>query len=172
MLGSLILDTVTRGAFTTVWIFSIYLLFAGHNAPGGGFVGGLTAGAAIVLRYAGRGVPGLRGILPGWLRFELVLGVGLLVAGTTAFVPLFGGEALLTMHHYEWHVPLVGDVKLGTALFFDMGVYLIVVGLVLGALEMLGKESGTGQSGVLDPGAPVETASEAPSQGFPLGGGS
>ncbi len=146
MPGSLILNTVTRAAFPTVWVFAIYLLFAGHNAPGGGFVGGLVAGAALVLRYAGRGVQGLRDVVPAWLRFELLLGVGLLSAALTAIVPLFAGEPLLTIHHVKFNVPLVGEVKLGTALFFDTGVALIVIGLVLGALEMLGREPGADAS--------------------------
>lgn len=138
MIGSLILNTVTRAAFPTVLVFSVYLLFAGHNAPGGGFVGGLVAGAALVLRYAGRGVEGLRPVLPEWLRFELLLGGGLLLAAATVMAPLLFGEAIFTIHHYEWHVPLLGTVKLGTSLFFDTGVWFIVAGLVLGILEMLG----------------------------------
>lgn len=138
MIGSLILNTVTRAAFPTVLVFSVYLLFAGHNSPGGGFIGGLVAGSALVLRYAGRGVEGLRPVLPDWLRFELLLGAGLLVAATTVMLPLLAGEAIFTIHHYELAVPLIGKVKIGTALFFDTGVWLIVAGLVLGILEMLG----------------------------------
>ena len=143
MLGSLILNTVTRAAFPTVFVFSVYLLFTGHNAPGGGFVGGLVAGAALVLRYAGRGIPGLRAALPEWLRFELFLGLGLTVAAATVIVPLFLGEPLMTHHHWHWHVGVLGEVKLATPLFFDTGVYLIVVGLVLGALDMLGRDPST-----------------------------
>lgn len=170
MLGSLILDTVTRAAFSTVWVFSVYLLFAGHNAPGGGFVGGLTAGAALVLRYAGQGVPGIRTVMPDWLRFEVVLGVGLLTAATTALVPVFADEALLTIHHYHWTVPLVGEVKLGTSLFFDTGVFLIVLGLVLGAIEMLGQESGTGQSDEIDADQAPKPAPSASPDGSVTGG--
>jgi multicomponent Na+:H+ antiporter subunit A len=171
MIDSLILNTVTRAAFPTVCVFSVYLLFAGHNAPGGGFVGGLVAGAALVLRYAGRGVPGVRAVLPEWLRFELLLGLGLLLASLTAIVPLLSGEALLTHHHYEWEVPIVGHVALGTALFFDTGVYLVVVGLVLGALEMLGTEPGTDDSGARDPrDAPEPAPTPAPDGPVMIGG--
>ena len=142
MLGSLILNTVARAVFPTVLVFSVYLLFVGHNSPGGGFVGGLVAGAGLVLRYAARGLPGLRTVLPGWMRFELLLGFGLLCAAATAIVPLGLSEPLLTIHHLEFDVPLIGPIKLGTSLFFDTGVYLIVVGLALAALEMLGREPG------------------------------
>ena len=171
MVGSLILDTVTRAAFPTVWVFSVYLLFAGHNAPGGGFVGGLVAGAALVLRYAAQGVPGLRLILPSWIRFELLLALGLLLAGLTAVIPLLSGEALLTHHHYEWEIPLVGHVALGTALFFDTGVYFIVVGLVLAAVEMLGGEPGAAPSGALHPQeAPAPAPTPVPGGPVPTGG--
>ena len=171
MLGSLILNTVTRAAFPTVLVFSVYLLFAGHNAPGGGFVGGLVAGAALVLRYAGRGVPGLRVVLPQWLRFELLLGGGLLAAALTALIPVLLGEPLLTIHHLEWEVPLIGQVKLGTSLFFDTGVYLIVVGLVLGALEMLGREPGSGGTRMRSYAGTPEPAPAAPPQGTADSGG-
>lgn len=160
MIGSLILNTVTRAAFPTVLVFSVYLLFAGHNAPGGGFVGGLVAGSALVLRYAGRGVEGLRPVLPEWLRFELLLGSGLLLAAVTVLTPLAFGEAIFTIHHYEWDVPLLGTVKLGTSLFFDTGVWLIVAGLVLGILEMLGGQpdaphaAGADRDGVQHTGRP------------------
>lgn len=161
MIGSLILNTVTRAAFPTVLVFSVYLLFAGHNAPGGGFIGGLVAGAALVLRYAGRGVEGLRPVLPDWLRFELLLGGGLLLAAVTVITPLFFGEAIFTIHHYHWEVPLLGEINLGTSLFFDTGVWLIVVGLVLGILEMLG-----GQPDRLAPGV---TRDDVPRSGASTG---
>jgi multisubunit Na+/H+ antiporter MnhB subunit len=150
MLGSLILNTVTRAAFPTVFVFSVYLLFTGHNAPGGGFVGGLVAGAALVLRYAGRGIPGLRAVLPRWLRFELLLGAGLVLAAATVLAPLLLGEPLMTHHHWHWELGPLGEVKLATPLFFDTGVYLIVVGLVLGSLDMLGRDPGD-HKGELEP---------------------
>lgn len=150
MIGSLILNTVTRAAFPTVLVFSVYLLFAGHNAPGGGFVGGLVAGAALVLRYAGRGVEGLRPVLPEWLRFELLLGSGLLIAAVTVLTPLAFGEAIFTIHHFHYEVPLIGEVKVGTSLFFDTGVWLIVAGLVLGILEMLGGQPDLPAVGIAD----------------------
>lgn len=150
MVGSVILDTVTRAAFPTVWVFSLYLLFAGHNAPGGGFVGGLVAGVALVLRYAGRGLPGIHGVVPSWLRFEQLLGVGLLLAAGTAVLPLVLGDPSLTHYHDKPEVGVLGAVPLGTTLVFDTGVYLIVLGLVLGALEMLGRDP-AGHPGPLPP---------------------
>ena len=136
MRRSLILDTVTRGAFPLVLTFSLYLLFVGHNAPGGGFVGGLTAGTAFVLVYIGGGIERLRGAV--LVRHETLLGAGLTLATVTGMASLVLGEPFLSSAILTWHPPLLGEVKLVTVLFFDMGVYLIVVGLVLGLLTILG----------------------------------
>jgi multicomponent Na+:H+ antiporter subunit A len=133
---SLILDTVTRGTFPAIIVFSLYLLFVGHNAPGGGFVGGLTAGIGLVLLYAGGGMDRLREVAT--VRYETLLGCGLLLASSTGLVSLVLGEPFQSSAILRARPPLLGEVKLVTVLFFDIGVYLIVVGLVLGLLTILG----------------------------------
>jgi multicomponent Na+:H+ antiporter subunit A len=138
MPASLILDTVTRAVFHTIWVLSLYLLFAGHNAPGGGFVGGLVGGAALVLRYAGAGSDGVRQAVR--LRPEALLGGGLLLAGATGLAPWLAGREFLSSASLDIAVPIVGEVHATSALPFDIGVYLVVVGLVLGALVTLGAE--------------------------------
>lgn len=136
MAPSLILDTVTRAAFPVVLAFSLYLLFVGHNAPGGGFVGGLTAGIALVLLYAGGGLDRLSAVVT--VGYVPLLGGGLLLAGCTGMASLLAGEPFLTSAIVEFTVPLYGTVKLVTVLLFDIGVYLIVLGLVLALLTVLG----------------------------------
>jgi multicomponent Na+:H+ antiporter subunit A len=133
---SLILDTVTRGAFPPVMVFSLYLLFVGHNAPGGGFVGGLTAGIALVLLFAGGGMERVRELAE--VRYETLLGLGLLLASSTGLASLVLGEPFQSSAILRSQAPLLGEIKLVTVLFFDIGVYLIVVGLVLGLLTILG----------------------------------
>jgi multicomponent Na+:H+ antiporter subunit A len=135
---SVILEVVTRFLFHTILVFSLFLLFSGHNEPGGGFAGGLVAGLAMVLRYLAGG------------RYELgeaapvdpgrVLGVGLLLAGGYALTGLLVGGEVLQSVIVERTLPVLGDVKLVTSLFFDIGVYLIVVGLILDILRSLGAE--------------------------------
>ena len=136
---SVVLETAVRLVFHTVLVFSLYLLFAGHNQPGGGFVGGLVAGAAFVLRYIAGGRSALRAAVPidpGW-----PIGLGLvLAAGTGMLAWLFGGQ-FLESGKVTWVVPVLGDIKLVSALAFDAGVYLVVVGLVLGVLRTLGAEA-------------------------------
>lgn len=133
---SLILEVSTRAIFHAAVLFAVWLLAAGHNRPGGGFVGGLTISAALVLTYATGGSHALRQALP--LRPVTFLGVGLLVAQAAAFVPLLLGGSVLQSAVIERHLPLFGDVKLATPLFFDVGVLLIVIGLVAKALDTLG----------------------------------
>jgi multicomponent Na+:H+ antiporter subunit A len=133
---SLVLEVSARLVFPTVMVLSIYFLFSGHNAPGGGFAGGLVAGLALVVRYLAGGRYELGETLP--VDAGLILGLGLLLAGGTAVASLFLGAPVLSSAVLEVTLPLLGDVKLVTALFFDTGVYLVVVGLVLDVLRSLG----------------------------------
>ena len=135
---SVVLEVVTRILFHTVVVFSLYLLFSGHNEPGGGFAGGLVAGLALVLRYLAGGRYELGEAAP--VDPGLLLGAGLLFAGTTGVVGLTLGADVLQTAILETTVPVLGDVKLVTSLFFDIGVYAIVVGLVLDVLRSLGAE--------------------------------
>jgi multicomponent Na+:H+ antiporter subunit A len=116
----------------------VFLLFAGHNAPGGGFAGGLVAGLALVLRYLAGGRYELGEAAP--IEPRLLLGLGLLIAGGTGVIGLALGAQVLQTAFFEATVPVLGHVTLVTALFFDIGVYLVVVGLVLDVLRSLGAE--------------------------------
>ncbi|TKV25701.1 Na+/H+ antiporter subunit A [Arthrobacter sp. NamB2] len=135
---SIVFEVVTRLLFHTIIVLSIYLLVAGHNLPGGGFAGGLMAGLALAIRYLAGG------------RFELaeaspvsagaLLGIGLAIVSLTAAAPLLVGGAVLESYILEFWLPVFGDVKFVTSTTFDIGVYVIVVGLVLDVLRSLGSE--------------------------------
>ena len=133
---SLVLEVATRVIFPLIMVLSAYFFFTGHNTPGGGFAGGLTAGLALVLRYLAGGRYELGETLP----FDAgkVLGVGLALSGGTAAASLLFGAPVLSSALIEFGLPVLGHVKFVTALFFDLGVYLIVVGLVLDVLRSLG----------------------------------
>jgi multicomponent Na+:H+ antiporter subunit A len=135
---SVILEVITRILFHTILVFSLFLLFSGHNEPGGGFAGGLVAGLALVLRYLAGGRYELGEAAP--VDPGLLLGVGLLFAGGTGVVGLMVGGEVLQTAILQTTLPVLGDVKLVTSLFFDIGVYSIVVGLVLDILRSLGAE--------------------------------
>jgi multisubunit Na+/H+ antiporter MnhB subunit len=100
-------------------------------------VGGLLAGSAIALRYIAGGIDEVRG--RSRFRPWTVLGAGLLLAFTTAAVPLLAGGAVLDAGIATIELPIVGALKLGSALAFDVGVYLVVVGTVLMAFEAFGE---------------------------------
>ncbi|MFC0681342.1 Na+/H+ antiporter subunit A [Lysobacter korlensis] len=135
---SIILEVAVRLIFHSIIVVSVYLLFAGHNAPGGGFAGGLVAGLALVARYLAGGRLELGAATP--VDAGKVLGAGLLIATGTAAVPLLFGADALTSTWWEAEVWLFGHVEFVTSTIFDIGVYLVVVGLVLDVLRSLGAE--------------------------------
>jgi multisubunit Na+/H+ antiporter MnhB subunit len=134
---SLIIEVVVRIVFHSALVLSLFLLFAGHNQPGGGFIGGLVAGAAFALRYASGGIDAVRQGMR--LRPWTLLGVGVMTITATALVPLAFGNAALQSEIYKFHLGPLGDTKLTTPLFFDAGVYLVVVGMVLMLFEAFGE---------------------------------
>ncbi|PPG51398.1 Na+/H+ antiporter subunit A [Rathayibacter sp. AY1E9] len=152
---SIVLEVLVRLLFHPAMIVSVYLLFTGHNTPGGGFAGGLLAGLALVARYLAGG------------RFELgeaapidagkVLGLGLFFAVGTAVSSLAFGLEVLESSWLDLEVPVLGELHLGTSTLFDIGVYLIVIGLALDILRSLGGE--------------VDRHGEEAEQGSPSGDG-
>ncbi|MEO6989783.1 MAG: hydrogen gas-evolving membrane-bound hydrogenase subunit E [Aquihabitans sp.] len=138
-LGRLVnLDVSVRIISAVVLVGSVYLLFAGHNQPGGGFVGGSIAGAAVALRYVAGGIENVRALSRA--RPWTVLGVGLTVAIGTAAIPLLFGDAVLSSAYRVVDVPAIGSVSLASVLAFDIGVYLAVLGLVLMMFESFGDD--------------------------------
>jgi multisubunit Na+/H+ antiporter MnhB subunit len=135
---SLIVDTTVRVVFPAVVVLSLYFLFAGHNQPGGGFVGGLVLGAGLALRFVAGGLPEVRGTFA--VPASLPLGVGLSLAAGTAIVPLLFGDAPLESAKAAVDVPVLGTVNFTSVLAFDAGVYLVVVGLVMAIVESYGQE--------------------------------
>jgi multicomponent Na+:H+ antiporter subunit A len=135
---SQVVDAITRLLFASIAVLATYFLFAGHNQPGGGFVGGLTVGAAISLRYVAGGAEAVRRSIR--LPANVVLGGGLGVALLTAFIPLALGGAVLEHATLTWDLPILGTIKTTSALPFDIGVFFVVIGLVLMAIEAFGGE--------------------------------
>ena len=135
---SIMLEVIVRILFHTIIVVSIYLLFAGHNLPGGGFAGGLVAGMALVMRYVAGGRYELGAASP--TDAGRLLGAGMTIAVGCAIVPIFFGLAPLTSVFFEANVPVLGHVEFVTSAIFDVGVYLVVIGLVLDVLRSLGAE--------------------------------
>lgn len=133
-----ILDRSVRVIFHALLVGSIYLLFVGHNQPGGGFVGGLVAGSSVALRFIAGGIDEVRAV--SRFRPWTILGAGLLLATVTAAAPLLLGHEVLEAGALAWDAPILGSIKATSSLCFDAGIYLLVVGLVLMVFESFGDE--------------------------------
>lgn len=146
---SLVMEVVTRLLFPVMVITSVYVLMSGHNWPGGGFAGGLIAGLALVLRYLAGGRHELDDAAP--VDAGAVLGSGMVVAVGSAVAPLAVGGSVLESYALDIHLPflaeahafgrvwpLLGDIHVVTSVFFDIGVYLVVIGLLLDIARSLG----------------------------------
>ncbi|WP_029068140.1 Na+/H+ antiporter subunit A [Jonesia quinghaiensis] len=138
---SIIFEVVARLLFHSMIIFALFLLFSGHNAPGGGFAAGLVVGIALIVRYLAGGRYELGEAAP--VNAGVLLGLGLfLSAGVGLLGIVLGGEVLQSVI-IEFTVPILGDIKFISTLFFDIGVFLLVIGLVLDVLRSLGAEIDT-----------------------------
>lgn len=133
---SLMVDVATRILFPSMIMLSIYFFFVGHNAPGGGFAGGLVAALAFALRYLAGGRDELEEALP--VDAGRILGMGLIASAAALLWPMVLGEPPLTSHIWDITLPLIGDIHIASALLFDLGVYLIVIGLIMHVMHSLG----------------------------------
>ncbi|GIG41440.1 Na+/H+ antiporter subunit A [Cellulomonas phragmiteti] len=135
---SVIFEVVVRLLFHTMIVYSAFLLFSGHNQPGGGFAAGLVTGIALAVRYLAGGRYELGEAAP--VQPGVLLGTGLFLSAGVGLAALFVGGNVLESWILEFDLPVWGHVKLVTSLFFDVGVYLVVVGLVLDILRSVGAE--------------------------------
>ncbi|CRM72137.1 monovalent cation/H+ antiporter subunit A [Pseudomonas sp. 58 R 12] len=120
-------------------VVSFYLFMRGHNQPGGGFVAGLVMSVAFILQYMVAGTQWVEAQMS--LRPMRWMGFGLLAATLTGLGALFAGYPFLTTHTWHFSLPVLGDIHVASALFFDVGVYAMVVGSTLLMLTALGHQS-------------------------------
>ncbi|MDR2723164.1 MAG: Na+/H+ antiporter subunit A, partial [Cellulomonadaceae bacterium] len=135
---SVLFEVSTRTIFHAMIVFAMFLMMRGHNNPGGGFAAGLMVGLAITVRYFAGGRYELGEAAP--VHPGVVLGIGLFISAAVGLIPLVAGRYAIESTILDLHLPLFGDVHLATSLFFDVGVFFVVVGLVLDILRSLGGE--------------------------------
>ena len=133
MRRSLILQTAARYLIPLMFLFSIIVLFRGHNLPGGGFAGGLLAATGFSLYVFAFDAASARKALG--VDTHTIMGAGLLLALLSGVIGLLQGSAFLT----SWWGTLGGEA-LGTPVLFDIGVYLVVVGSTLTTIFALAEE--------------------------------
>ena len=145
---SLIFEVVTRLVFGVTVMVGVWVLLRGHNEPGGGFAGGLVVGMALVLRYLAGGREELAEAAP----FEpgYLLGGGLAISTITSMIPVFFGGSVLQSYDMYLNlgpeflttplgqIPFMGQIHLVSSVVFDVGVFLIVVGVLLDYARSLG----------------------------------
>jgi multisubunit Na+/H+ antiporter MnhB subunit len=127
---SLVVRDGIRLASPLAIVVATMLLFAGHNQPGGGFAAGLVLGAIIALRYSVE--------LPILAHPVRLMSAGGTIIGLVALLPLVVGDVFLDQYLWSVDLAVLGKVKAGTALIFDLGVTAIVVGLIVAMLTALG----------------------------------
>ncbi|MCK8600374.1 Na+/H+ antiporter subunit B [Desulfoferrobacter suflitae] len=135
-MSSLILSAATRYLLPLLLLLSVYLLLRGHNLPGGGFVGGLVGAAAFALHCIAHGVETSKRVLR--VQPRTLIAVGLLTAALSGSLSLFAGRPFMTGIWNSDGLTILG--KIGTPAVFDMGVYLVVLGVVLTIIYSLSEE--------------------------------
>ncbi|AOE84195.1 monovalent cation/H+ antiporter subunit A [Pseudomonas sp. TCU-HL1] len=135
----LILETLSRLILPLALLISVFVFLRGHNLPGGGFIAGLITAVALVLQYIASGVAWVEQRLS--LNYQRVAGAGVLIAALTGLGSWVFGRNFLTTAFGHFELPLVGEFELATAMLFDLGVYLAVVGATLLVLVNLGRVS-------------------------------
>ena len=132
-----ILAMMARILLPLALLVSVYIFLRGHNLPGGGFIAGLITSVALILQYVCSGTDWMQQRLP-W-NYRRVAATGVLIATMTGLGSWFFGYPFLTHTFAHLHWPLIGEFELATALLFDLGIYVTVVGATLLILASLGK---------------------------------
>jgi len=135
----LILATFSRLLLPLALLVAVFILLRGHNLPGGGFIAGLIIAVAVILQYLANGIAWTRSRVSG--QMHPLIGLGLLTATATGLVSFWFGYPFLTSAHDHFHLPLIGDLELASAMMFDIGVLMVVVGITLVILIRLGEQS-------------------------------
>lgn len=134
-----LLQAVAKVAFVMILIFSLYLFFAGHNNPGGGFIGALMASAALVLLAITFGIDMVEKVLP--IDYRKLIAVGVSVAFLTGIGSFLFDVPFLSQAFGYFQLPLMGKTELTTAMFFDLGVFLAVIGVTMNIIFTIGRDS-------------------------------
>ncbi|QLK85418.1 Na+/H+ antiporter Mnh2 subunit B [Staphylococcus sp. 17KM0847] len=127
--NDLVLKTVTRVVVFIILTFGFYLFFAGHNNPGGGFIAGLVISSAFILMFLAYDVAKVLEALP--IDFRQLMIIGAFVSLATAVTPVFFGKNVLYQADWYVHFPYFGEVHISTITLFELGIVLVVVGVVV-----------------------------------------
>jgi multicomponent Na+:H+ antiporter subunit B len=135
--NDVVLQTVTKITLFIILLFSAHIFLVGHYYPGGGFIGGLMTSGAIVLLLLAFDQNTIAHILP--IDYKIMIAIGLLFSVGTGVGALFFGAPFLTHAFDYFDLPLLGKTSLHTAVLFDTGVFLVVVGVTMTIIQTIGE---------------------------------
>ena len=136
--NDVMLQTATKVVTFIILLFAVHIFFAGHYTPGGGFVGGLLTTSAIVLLMLAFDMETVNKILP--INYVVMTAIGLLIAVATAAASIVFDVPFFTHAYDYFDLPLFGRTSLHSALLFDAGVYLVVVGVTMTIIQTIGED--------------------------------
>lgn len=137
-INDVILQTITKVVVFIILTFGVELFLAGHNNPGGGFIGGLVLSSALVLLFLVYDIETVKKGIP--VDFKKVAAVGVLFAVGTGLGSVFFGVEFLTHTFETFNLPVFGDTELATVVLFEIGVALTVVGTVVTIISSIGED--------------------------------
>lgn len=134
-----ILSMISQSLLPLALLVSFYIFLRGHNMPGGGFIAGLVTSIAIIQQYIAHGVEWVKPRIK--VDYQNLIALGVLIAALTGVGSWSFGYPFMTTWFDYFDIPFIGEIELASALIFDLGVYLTVVGATLLILAHLGKLS-------------------------------
>jgi multicomponent K+:H+ antiporter subunit A len=132
-----ILAIISQSLLPLALLVSFYIFLRGHNMPGGGFIAGLITAVALIQQYIAHGVDWVKPRIK--VDYQILIALGILIATLTGIGSWFFERPFMTTWFDYFDIPLIGEIELASALIFDLGVYLTVIGATLLILASLGK---------------------------------
>lgn len=132
-----ILTMISQSLLPLALLVSFYIFLRGHNMPGGGFIAGLITSVALIQQYIAHGVDWVKPRIK--VDYQVLIALGVLIAALTGVGSWFFDRPFMTTWFDYFDIPFIGEIELASALIFDLGVYLTVVGATLLILANLGK---------------------------------
>jgi len=132
------LQSATKILVFIIITFSIYVLFAGHHNPGGGFIGGLITASALVLLYIAFDLQSVRDIIP--VDFNRLAATGVIVSVLTGAASFLFDVPFLSQTFDYFDLPVLGLTELASAVIFDLGVYMAVIGTTMTIITTISED--------------------------------
>jgi multicomponent K+:H+ antiporter subunit A len=133
----ILLASISQSLLPLALLVSFYIFLRGHNLPGGGFIAGLVTAVAFILQYIAHGSQWITERLT--INYRKIIASGIAIALFTGVGSWFFDRPFMTTWFDYFDIPFIGEIELASALVFDLGVYITVVGATLMILASLGK---------------------------------